>query len=372
MAREQMKRDGNGRGNREIRMNKGAGEERKVPSGSSWRILVALLPMVFTFIKAIIFHPNQAFQIFKMGRAAKKQVRHIRQREETELPYKIPVFKPGMKFCKSQEKYLRPSRLIESEAPEIIAMANQLGAFQMSDKAYADHCFMFIQRNIRFSFASPLRGARQTLITGEGNCLGKANLFIALCRTGHIPARLKTMNTALTQQIYEVFPGEFPIVKDLYDANGYFELHTVAEAFVDGKWQVADSIDDRYQATMGLPLVRFGDDPQGKWNWEVPGGTYSYEKIPWLFEVLVKAALKINRGLLSFIQAGEAERLEAGRRILEEMGGEEAYDRKVRQTYKAKLPEVSKRLFTLLSEEERLEKGSEIEPTPEKGRRHDR
>jgi hypothetical protein len=352
-------------------MNKGLGQEEEVPSGSSWRILLTLVPIFFTFTKIIVFHPKQFFQLLKMANSAKKQVQHVWKRDETELPYTIPPYQPGMKFCKSQEKYLRPSRLIESEAPEIISMANELGAFQKPDKDFVDHCFTFIQRNIRFSFASPLRGARQTLLFGEGNCFGKANLFMAFCRAGHVPARLKTINTALTQQIYEVFPGEFPIVKDIYDATGYFALHTVAEAFVDGKWQVADSIDDRYQATMGLPLTRFGDDPQGKWNWEVPGGTYSYEKIPWLFEILVKAALKVNRGLLTFIQAGEAERLEAGRRILDEMGGEEAYDRKVRQTYKAKLPEVSKRLFKLLSEEETVEHSAESKQTPEKDLRYE-
>jgi hypothetical protein len=352
--------------------NKGQ-QEDKVLSGSSWRILATLLPMFFILVKVIIYYPKQFFQIFKIARAAKNQTKHPWQRDDTDLPYKIPAYHFGMKSCKSQDKYLRPSRFIESKAPEIIAMANQLGAFQKSDKAYVDQCFTFLQRNILFSIASPLKGARQTMIKGEGICFDKVHLLIALSRAGHIPARIKIMNTAFTQQLFEVFPKEFPIVKDMYDAIGYFLPHAVAEVLVDGEWQVADvSIDDCYRASLGLPITRFGDDPQGKWNWEVPGGTYRYEQIPWLLEFCTKVALKLNQDVLLLIQDSWGDWVKNGRRIMDEMGGEEEYDRKVRQTYKAKLPEVSKRLFKLLSEDEPMEKTAYFQSIPEKGRQDDR
>jgi ABC-type multidrug transport system ATPase subunit len=54
--------------------------------------------------------------------------------------------------------------------------------------------------------------------------------------------------------------------------------------------------------------------------------------------------------MLTLQQRMEEEGLEMGRKALEEAGGIEAYDKKVRQTYQAVLPEVSKKLFKVLKE----------------------
>ncbi|MEW6187761.1 MAG: transglutaminase family protein [Thermodesulfobacteriota bacterium] len=334
-------------------MGKVLGFKDEVPQGSSWRILVTLLPVLFAFIRAIILHPKQARGIIKQARAAKKKDQTLRPCQRKGPPYSIPVYRTGMNRYLSREKYLRPSRLIESDAPEIIAVANQLGAFQNASKTFAESCFAYIQRNINFTFLSPLKGARQTLITGEGVCFDKANLFVAFCRAGGVPARLRSLSIALNQQLYEGYTGEIPFMKHFYDAVGYLAGHIIAEAFVEGKWQVADvSLDDCYQAYVGLPLSRFGADSEGLWHWEVPGKSYHYEQIPRLFEAAAQISLKYYRGFFLVMQENWQERHQAGRNIIEALGGEEAYDKKIRQTYQAKLPEVSKRLFKLLNEDE--------------------
>jgi len=130
-------------------------------------------------------------------------------------------------------------------------------------------------------------------------------------------------------------------------------MHTMAEAYVDGKWQVGDvSIDDYYQAALGLPLSRFGDDSSATWSWEEPGKTLRYEAIPPLFTTFTNVGMRLMKGIVLMLQDSWSEALEMGRKIIDEAGGEEEYDRKIRRTYKAKLPEVSKKLFNMLYAEE--------------------
>ncbi len=53
---------------------------------------------------------------------------------------------------------------------------------------------------------------------------------------------------------------------------------------------------------------------------------------------------------LSLQERMETEGLDLGNRVLKEAGGIESYDQKIRQTYKAILPEVSKKLFRAMNE----------------------
>ena len=331
-------------------MSKKSTQRKEKATVSSWRIFAQSLPTGFAMIKAVLKHPNEAIQMMGMAQAAKRRAEA--KKEKPDRPYDIPPYQEGMPHCRSDEVYLRPTRLIETDAPEIIAMANQLGAFQKSDREYANACFDFLKKKVQFSFAAPLRGAVGSLEAGEGVCFDKVHLFIALCRAGGIPARLKCYNTAFAQDIYQPLTESNTIMKELYDSMGYFLMHTMAEAFVEGKWEPADfSQDIGYEAALGHPLAHFGDDPNGVWNWEVPGSTMRLAELPLLFALSVAVALKMNRGFMFLIQEGWGEGLEQGKRILEEMG-EEEYDKRARQTYKMVLPEVSKKLFKALQEAE--------------------
>lgn len=154
---------------------------------------------------------------------------------EPELPYEIPVYRPGMISYKYQQKYLRPTVFCESRAPEIIALANELGAFCKPDRQYAEACFDFVKRKVQFTFFQPILGAVKTLKLGGGICLDKAGLFIALCRAGGIPARYKIYNEAYITPVYQMITVDNPVTKKWYDSLGYFVMHGAAEAFIDGE-----------------------------------------------------------------------------------------------------------------------------------------
>lgn len=319
---------------------------------SSWRIFAQTTPAILSMVKVASKHPLSIVQMLKQGTAARRRIELTAVKRT--LPYEIPTYKKEMPSYKSDKLYLKPGRLIESNAPEIVAMANQLGALQKSDMEYAEACFNFVKKKIWFSFAAPLRGALGALRNGEGLCFDKVHLFIALCRAGGIPSRFRLYKEAFSQNVYNGLTEGDPIMKEWYDSTGYFLMHTMAEAFVDGEWRAADfSIDSCYEAALGLPLSRFGDEPEGVWNWAVPGGTIRCAELPSLFAFAVNSAMKLNKNVMLVAQERwEKEGLEMGKKVLEEAGGEEGYDRKIRQTYKAVLPEVSRKLFKALKEAE--------------------
>jgi transglutaminase-like putative cysteine protease len=317
---------------------------------SSWRIMRSMIPSIFKLVRVVLIHPRAAFKMLQEAQGAKKRLRA--KYNATQRQYEVPTFQEGMQYRPSNKVYLRPSRYIESDAPEIIAIANQLGAYQKPEFEFASACFNLVKMKVWFTFAAELRGAIGTLKLGEGMCLDKTHLFIALCRAGGIPARFRMSQEAFSQNIYEQLTQQDPIMRDWYNSTGYFMMHAMAEAYINGDWVPADfSMDYRYEAGLGLPLSRLGDEPEGTWNWALPGSVLRFEHLPPVFTFFISRMLKMNTGMLLTLQERmETEGLEIGEKALAEAGGAEAYDRKIRQTYKAVLPEVSKKLFKALKE----------------------
>ncbi|MEA2055037.1 MAG: transglutaminase family protein [Candidatus Thermoplasmatota archaeon] len=300
-----------------------------------WKMFRIVIRTVPALLKAIIKHP---IVLIKANRIAKKYLKNMK---EPELPYKIPEYREGMPYNKSNERYLRPTHFCESNAPEIIALANELGAFKKSDMEYAEAVFKFVKNNIKLSFGG-LDGAVATLKRGSGTCLHQLSLFAALCRAGGLSARYKLYSLALVESMYDSMVGVSPVVKDWYDAFGTFMLHGTAEVLVYGKWIVADpTFTPEYEIEMGVPLAKLGDDPTGMWNYPVEGTTMILEGVPY-------GAGVVWNFLVNWIGKGEAMRINMslemarnrGRKKLERAGAEE-YDSTVRYSYKAQMPKVT-------------------------------
>jgi len=321
-------------------------------NGTTRAIWMQMVPSNFALCIAVLTHPFDLIHMMRTGAALKKQMKSAR-RQERRLPYIIPLYREGMRHSKSGEVNLRPTYQCESNAPEIIAMANELGAFQNSDWGYAEACFNFLKKKVDFSFSAPVRGALTTLRIGEGMCFDKVSLFIALCRAGSIPARYKMYNEAFAEPIYKNLVETNAIMKAWYNRTGYFLMHTMAEAFIDGKWRPADfAIPPDFEAALGMPLGHFDEEPEGIWNWEIPGSAVRFEQIPRSFTIAMNlVGMLMNASqVMPFVLQGWEEGRQTGQKIIEDKGGEEEYDRYARQTYKAILPAVSRRLFKALNE----------------------
>ena len=271
-----------------------------------------------------------------------KKVRTINQGEERFVRpprrYELPEYKEGMKYCKSNEKYLRPTLYCNPRAPEVIALANELGAYEKSDYEFAETAFEFVKRNMILEIM-PMDSVEATIRRGTGTCFHQISVFIALCRAAGIKARYKMFAMNMIKAWYDTTVNVDPLVKKWYDSMGYFMIEGEGEAYVDGKWVVAHvGPSPERQAAGGVPITKFGEDSLGKWFFALPGTIMHMESIPYGLGGATKLVEKIAPGSMERINASILRQIEQGRKILEEAGGEEAYDRKLRK----KIPKTPK------------------------------
>jgi len=255
----------------------------------------------------------------------------------------LPKYKPGMKFIKSDEKYLRPTLYCNPYKKEIIALANYLGAFEKKPYEYARDAFEFVKRNIILQIL-PLDGVVATLKRGYGTCLHKISLFIALCRVAGLKARYKLYALTMIQQWYETFVQPDPLMQEWYNAMGYFMLHGEGEVLINDKWIVADvGPTPERQASAGIPITKFGEDSIGIWFKALPGSIMRVESLPIGLGIASKILMeKIAPSSVKKINNSILKQYEKGKKILEEIG-EKEYDKKVRKGYKMPKIELEKK-----------------------------
>lgn len=115
--------------------------------------------------------------------------------------------------------YLRPSRYVEVD--ELSAVANyQFHGLQGKD--LLDGVVSWVNQQLRYVSGSSrfTDGAVRTYLAREGVCRDFAHLVIAMLRAMNVPARLASVYA----------PGLDPM-----------DFHAVAEALLDGQWQVVDA-----------------------------------------------------------------------------------------------------------------------------------
>lgn len=114
--------------------------------------------------------------------------------------------------------FLRPSRYAEADALAAVALA-ELGA--SAGPSVAREVAAWVGQRLLYAPGSsrPGDGAVATLLAGRGVCRDYAHLTVALLRALDVPARVAAVYA----------PGLDPM-----------DFHAVAEAWVDGRWEVVD------------------------------------------------------------------------------------------------------------------------------------
>jgi len=248
------------------------------------------------------------------------------------LPYKIPKFSDDMKFCNSNERYLRPTQLCNPLEPEIIAMANHLGSYKKSDWDFAESVFKFVNGNIRIDF-SPPKTALECLKRGHGTCIDKLSLFCALCRAGGIKSRYRLYSPQGVEELYNLYMSADPLVKKWVDNLNFFVLHGSVESFVDGKWLISDVSADFYHAPPhNIPIPHFGEDPADLWI-KPAKGVWQPEGLPIGFKFLATLPFLMFRGTGRAINKNILKNYLEGKKIVDKIDLDE-YDKKARLNYK--------------------------------------
>jgi len=138
------------------------------------------------------------------------------------------------------ESCLTPTRTIESDHPTVVGLASDLCAGIETADERAVRLFEYVRDEIRYTvhvdFADiEAYRATATLRRGEGFCVPKSILLVALLRSQGIPARLHfadLRNRLVPDDLRELMGT------DIFYFHGYVEL------FLDGQWlKVTPSFD---------------------------------------------------------------------------------------------------------------------------------
>lgn len=284
-------------------------------------------------LKLFIRNPGDVKKLKSMDNFDGKYVRPSRE-------YDIPKFSSNMKFFKSNERYLRPTLWCDCGAPEVIAVANKLGAFEKSDHEFAESAFHFVKEKMSLEILS-LNPVEDTFRRGTGTCFHLITAFIALCRAAGIKARYKMFAMNMIQAWVDSTVGVDPTVKKWYDSMGYFMLEGEGEAFIDGKWVVAHvGPKAERQAFNGIPITKFGEDSIGVWFFPIRDTIMTMESIPYGLGAMVKLGKLIAPGSMERVNISIQKQIEEGRRIIEKAGGCDAYDQSIRKKSGPKSPKI--------------------------------
>ncbi len=272
-------------------------------------------------IRKTLANPGALKKMRKMSPDEERYIRPPRQ-------YDLPEYREGMRYCKSDEKYLRPTRWCNPREPLVIAMANELGAYELSDWEFADAAYWWIKTKFVAEFL-PFNSVSETLERGTGTCYHLNSVWVALCRAAGIKARYKTFTMMLPPSLSSSSTEGGQATVNMVN-RGTPEVE--GEICVDGRWEVGHvAMRPEYLAAGYLPISRFGEDAIGLTFPLAPRATIKhFESAPLWMGLALKAMTSFVPATMERINLTIWRALSKGGTIIEEAGGLEAYDRKAR------------------------------------------
>jgi Transglutaminase-like superfamily len=265
--------------------------------------------------------------IKKMRRMGPEEERYV----PPPRPYELPAYRKGMRYSKSKEKYLRPLRLTNPREPNVVAVAHELGAYELPDREFAEAAYWWMKTNLRWVMTK-WYGAGETLARGRGTCWHLNNTYAAICRCAGIKARYKAFDTKMFQSGAESLSAVDATAGNPLASGNRTLPEAEVEVFIDGTWVTAYVAQPTgLSAGAGWPVTDFGESGIGLYFDEVPGSTKFSESVP------SKMAYPVT--LLNLFVPATFERLnvkmkkvqERGLADIEAAGGLKAYNQKARR-----------------------------------------
>jgi hypothetical protein len=285
------------------------------------------LKALVSIAKMLIKNPAALRKYWVMGPDEERYVRSPRE-------YELPEYRQGMKYCTSNEKYLRPTRWCNPREPEVIALANKLGAYELSDYEFAEAAFLWVKTNLQIELR-PFDSVSATLERGTGTCYHLISVWIALCRAAGIRARYKTFNLTFSEDSPVAdMPG-----LEMFNTGSTPEAE--GEVYVDGKWVVGHAASIfALSAIRGKPIVRLGTDLADVGPWMVPGSIKRFESLSLGMGILIKTGMPFVKASMERTNVYLSTACSNGKKIIEEAGGIEAYDQRAREELKLSSPVI--------------------------------
>ncbi|MGZ4903150.1 MAG: transglutaminase-like domain-containing protein [Halobacteriota archaeon] len=294
---------------------------------------------VLSFARMLLKNPSALKKFRVMDPDEERYVRPPRE-------YDLPAYRQGMKYCKSNENYLRPTRYCNPREPLVIALANELGAYELSDWEFADAAYWFIKTKFVVEML-PFDSVSETLRRGTGTCYHLISVWIALCRAAGIKARYKTFNMRLPQEVMSL-ERSGKNTREVFNTGGTPEGE--GEVCIDGTWVVGHvAMRPEILAGLGLPITKLGEDAIGLTLELVPGTIRRFESIPLKLAVGIKALMWLAPAAMERTSiAAQTRMLPVGEKVIAEAGGMQAYDKRARERLGFSAPTIEVKKDTAL------------------------
>jgi Transglutaminase-like superfamily len=278
-----------------------------------------------------------------------KTMRRMGPDEKRYLPppraYELPVYRKGMKYCTSKEKYLRPRRLTNPREHNIVALAHELGAFELSDREFAEAAYWWVKSNLWWELGK-WHSPGNVLAIGRGNCWNFNNVLVALCRCAGIKSRFKAFKMEMWQSAAEELQ-EYD--QGLTLGSGKPLPEAEPEIFIDGTWEPAYvAQNSRMSAAAGFPICEFGETGAGLYFKIVPGSTQFSETVPLMMAYAPTLMSLFIPATVERINVAVMEAQDTGGKDIEKVGGLEAYNRIARKRRESFSPDE---IMELMKEE---------------------
>ncbi len=282
-------------------------------------------------VKMLIKNPAMLIKLRRLGVDEERFVPPPR-------PYELPEYRKGMKYSTSKEPYVRARRWCNPREPLVIALANELGAYEVSDREFAEAAYWWMKTNMWYAMSGFDRPS-QTLRRGSGMCFHFINTYVALCRCAGIKARYKSYRMKLQALEREVFTDVDPGFASVFDAAGGAIDEAEAELYIDGAWVTAYLAQTvALTAATGWPICEFGESSLGTYFEALPGSIYHYETIPLGIGLSLKVQNMIAPATMERLNARMSRVQQLGLEEIERAGGIQEYNKaakKRREVYSA-------------------------------------
>jgi transglutaminase-like putative cysteine protease len=156
--------------------------------------------------------------------------------------------------------YLRPTELIDSDHPAVVAKARELTRGCTTDTERLERIYVYVRDlpyDILASFRDLAEGKRRAsdvLEAGHAFCMGEASSFVALCRASGIPARIGFQQLHCPDK-----PFMSEEVRRLW-GDRTLPWHSLGEARLGTRWLKLDAtIDAPTAAAKGRPYTQAFD-----------------------------------------------------------------------------------------------------------------
>ena len=275
--------------------------------------------MAFLLPKMLFKNPAMLKTIRKMGPDEERYTSPPRS-------YELPEYRKGMKYSTSKEKYLRRGRWCNHREPEVVALAHELGAYELPDREFAEAAYWWMKSNMWYEM-SGFYGPGETLRRGVGACLHFNNTYIALCRCAGIKARFKGYKMRFRPIEREVFTDVDPEFASMWERAGGEIPEAETEVFIDGTWMTAYLPQTALlTAATGWPIAEFGESSLGMYFQALPGTIERYESISLGTGLAAKFATKIAPATMERLNVRMRRVQELGRQELDDAGGIQGYN----------------------------------------------